>query len=69
MVTSTLTIRIEDDLMLEATEVADCYGLDLSSITLALYRQMVNTRSIPLTFAPVEPMPRASRPFVMVTPS
>ena len=36
-------------------EVADCYGLDLSSATSAFYKQMVNTRRIPLTFAPEEP--------------
>ena len=36
-------------------EVADCYGLDLSSATRAFYKQMVNTRRIPLTFAPEEP--------------
>lgn len=36
-------------------EVADCYGLDLSSVTRALYKQMVNTRRIPLTFSPEEP--------------
>lgn len=36
-------------------EVADCYGLDLSSVTRASYKQMVNTRRIPLTFSPEEP--------------
>lgn len=36
-------------------EVADCYGLDLSSATRAFYKQMVNTRRIPLTFAPEGP--------------
>ena len=55
MVTTTLTIRIDDDLKREASEVADYYGLDLSSVTRAFYKQMVNTRRIPLTFAPEEP--------------
>ena len=55
MSTSTLTIRIDDDLKRGATEVADYYGLDLSSVTRAFYKQMVNTRRIPLTFAPEEP--------------
>lgn len=55
MASSTLTIRIDDDLKREASEVADYYGLDLSSVTRALYKQMVNTRRIPLTFAPEEP--------------
>ena len=44
-----------DDLKREASEVADYYGLDLSSVTRAFYKQMVNTRRIPLTFAPEEP--------------
>lgn len=55
MATSSLTIRIDDDLKREASEVADYYGLDLSSVTRAFYKQMVNTRCIPLTFAPEEP--------------
>lgn len=55
MANATLTIRIDDDLKREAAEVADYYGLDLSSVTRAFYKQMVNTRRIPLTFAPDEP--------------
>ena len=55
MSSSTLTIRIDDELKRGASEVADYYGLDLSSVTRAFYKQMVNTRRIPLTFAPDEP--------------
>ena len=33
MASSTLTIRVDDDLKREAAEVADYYGLDLSSVT------------------------------------
>ena len=55
MASSTLTIRIDEDLKRDASEVADYYGLDLSSVTRACYKQMVNTRRIPLTFAPDEP--------------
>lgn len=55
MSTSTLTIRIDSALKNEAAEVADYYGLDLSSVTRAFFKQMVNTRRIPLTFAPEEP--------------
>lgn len=55
MSTSTLTIRVDEDLKRGAAEVADYYGLDLSSVTRAFYKQMVNTRRIPLTFAPEEP--------------
>ncbi|MGN0261887.1 MAG: type II toxin-antitoxin system RelB/DinJ family antitoxin [Eggerthellaceae bacterium] len=55
MATSTLTIRIDEDLKRGASEVASYYGLDLSSVTRAFFKQMVNTRRIPLTFAPEEP--------------
>ena len=55
MPTSTLTIRVDENLKREAAEVADYYGLDLSSVTRAFYKQMVNTHRIPLTFAPEEP--------------
>ena len=40
MSSSTLTIRIDDDLKRGASEVADYYGLDLSSVTRAFYKQM-----------------------------
>ena len=49
-----LFIRVDDDLKNAPSEVADYYGLDLSLVTRAFYKQMVNTR-IPLTFAPEEP--------------
>ncbi len=55
MASSTLTIRVDDELKRGASEVAEYYGLDLSSVTRAFYKQMVNTRRIPLTFAPEEP--------------
>lgn len=35
MATSTLTIRVDDNLKRATSEVADCYGLDLSSVTRA----------------------------------
>lgn len=55
MANTTLTIRIDEDLKREAAEVAEYYGLDLSSVTRAVYKQMVNTRSIPLVFTPSAP--------------
>ncbi len=55
MAASTLTIRIDEDLKRQASEVADYYGLDLSSVTRAFFKQMVNTRCIPLTFVSEEP--------------
>lgn len=51
MASSTFTIRADDDLKREAAEVADYFGLDLSSVTRAFFKQMVNTHRIPLTFA------------------
>ena len=55
MSATTLTIRLDGDLKRGAAEVAEYYGLDLSSVTRAFYKQMVNTRRIPLIFAPEEP--------------
>ena len=69
MSSSTLTIRIDDDLKRGASEVADYYGLDLSSVTRAFYKQMVNTRRIPLTFAPDEPSMESLEAIREVTPS
>lgn len=39
MASSTLTIRVDDGLKREAAEAADCYGLDLSSVTRAFFKQ------------------------------
>lgn len=39
----------------EAAQVAEFYGLDLASVTRALWAQMVRTRSIPLDFRTPEP--------------
>lgn len=55
MTASTLTIRMDDDLKRSAADVADYYGLDLSTVVRAVFKQMVNTRRIPLTLAPEEP--------------
>ena len=52
---STLTIRLDDSFKRGASNVASYYGLDLSSVTRAFYKQMVNTSSIPLTFTREEP--------------
>lgn len=59
MSASTLTIRLDDELKRGASEVAAYYGLDLSSVTRAFYKQMVNTHRIPLTFAPEDPNPES----------
>lgn len=55
MSASTLTIRMDDELKRSAADVAEYYGLDLSSVVRAVFKQMVNTGRIPLTFAPEEP--------------
>lgn len=55
MSASTLTIRMDDELKRSAADVADYYGLDLSSVVRAVFKQMVNTRRIPLTLSPEEP--------------
>lgn len=55
MAASTLTIRLDENLKRGASEVAEYYGPDLSSVTRAFFKQMVNTHCIPLTFAPEEP--------------
>ena len=55
MAASTLTIRLDSELKKEASKVAEYYGLDLSSVTRAIYKQMVNTHSIPLTLSPEVP--------------
>ena len=67
MASSTLTIRVDDDLKREAAEVADYYGLDLSSVTRAFFKQMVNTHRIPLTLPLRSPMLKALRPFARGT--
>lgn len=55
MASSTLTIRLDDSLKRDASSVASYYGLDLSSVTRAFYKQMVNTQSIALNFTCDEP--------------
>lgn len=61
MAASTLTIRLDSGLKKEASKVAEYYGLDLSSVTRAIYKQMVNTRSIPLTLSPEIPNEKTAR--------
>lgn len=58
MATSNLTIRIDDDLKKQVSDIAERYGLDLSTMTRALYSQIVDTNRIPLYFSPGERSPR-----------
>lgn len=55
MASASLTIRIDESLKREASLVAEYYGFDLSSVTLAFYKQMVRERSIPLNLGSYEP--------------
>ena len=48
MAAATLTMRIDSDLKKSASEVAEYYGFDLSSVTRAFYKQMVRDHAIPL---------------------
>lgn len=52
---ATLTIRLNDDLKTDASEVAEYYGFDLGSVTRAFYSQMVREHSIPLNLHSYEP--------------
>ena len=45
---TTVTIRCPEELKKGATEVAKDFGLDLSSVTRAIWHQMQRTHSIPL---------------------
>lgn len=49
MTASTLTIRLNQDLKDQAAEVAESYGLDLSTVVRAFFTEMVHTNSIPLS--------------------
>lgn len=51
MAASTLTIRLDNGLKEEASRIANRYGLDLSTVIRAFLTQIVNTRTIPLSFS------------------
>lgn len=52
---ATFTLRLNDDLKADASEVAEYYGFDLGSVTRAFYSQMVREHSIPLNLRSYEP--------------
>lgn len=52
---TTYAIRVDETVKNEASEVARFYGLDLASVTRALWAQIARTRRIPLEFADEEP--------------
>ena len=58
---STTTIRCDEADRRAAAEVAERYGLDLSSITRAFWKRMAGTGRIPLDFGNEEPNLRSLR--------
>lgn len=48
MASTTLNMRIDDQLKRDATAVVNHYGLDLPTATRLFYTQIVNTGAIPL---------------------
>lgn len=52
---TTMTIRCDEEDKKAAAEVAEYYGLDLSSVTRALWKQIARTGRIPLDFGNYEP--------------
>lgn len=55
MSASSVTIRVDSAMKQAATEVAEYYGLDLSSVTRAFYSQMIREHRIPLTLECTDP--------------
>lgn len=55
MASSTITIRIDSEEKAAAARVAAHFGLDLSSVTRAFYKQMVREQRIPLSLSDPEP--------------
>ena len=53
---ATITVRVDDETKLKASDIAEDFGFDLSSVTRAFYRQMVRERRIPLNLS-YEPIP------------
>ncbi len=52
---TTYAIRVDEGIKNEAAEVARFYGLDLASVTRALWAQIARTKRIPLEFSNEEP--------------
>lgn len=46
----TMTFHIDPELKREATEIVKDYGLNLTAVTRAFYKQIVRDGSIPLNF-------------------
>lgn len=52
---ASVTIRVDEQTKRDVVEIVEDFGLDLSSVTRAFYRQIVRERRIPLTLSYPEP--------------
>ena len=48
MTMSSVTVRVDSDTKQKASDIAEDFGFDLSSVTRAFYRQIVREKRIPL---------------------
>ena len=55
MLSTTYTIRLDQNLKRDAKSVAEYYGFDLGAVTRAFYSQMVRENSIPLNLTDEKP--------------
>lgn len=51
MTMASVTVRVDADTKRDASEIAEDFGFDLSSVTRAFYRQIVRERRIPLNLS------------------
>lgn len=58
---ATVTVRVDDETKLKASDIAASFGFDLSSVARAFYRQMVREGRIPLNLS-YEPTPNEPTP-------
>ena len=54
---ATVTVRLDENMKREATNVASYFGFDLSAVTRAFYSQMIRERRVPLSIS--EPIPNS----------
>ena len=52
---TTMTIRVDAAEKKRASEIAEYYGFDLSSVTRAFWKQMIRERRVPLNLGNYEP--------------
>lgn len=52
---ASVTVRVDEETKKAATQIAEDFGFDLSSVTRAFYKQMVREQRIPLTLSYPDP--------------